>query len=74
MKKKYVPLEKQTKREQREYHATRRTSWGNVNPVTRTTPKQKVYNRKKSGRWQEHEPKSGLYAYHFDNFFRIIYA
>jgi len=63
MKQKYVPLEKRSKREQREHHAARRGSWGEVNPVTRKAPDPKVYNRKKSGRWLEHEPVSGFYFF-----------
>ena len=64
MKQKYIPLEKRSKREQREYHATRRGNWGEVNPVTRTTPNLKVYSRKKSGQRYEHEPIARIfYAY-----------
>jgi len=58
MKTQYVPLEKRSKREKKEYHITKRGSWGDVNPVTRKTQNQKVYNRKKSERRFEHEPHS----------------
>ena len=61
MKQQYVPLEKRSKKEQREYYATRRGSWGGVNPVTRKTPNPKAYNRKKSGQWHENEPLPGFY-------------
>jgi len=60
LKQKYIPLEKRSKREQRGYHAARRGNWGDVNPVTRRAPNPKAHNRKKSGRWLEHEPQSGL--------------
>ena len=60
MKQKYIPLEKRSKREQREYHAARRGNWGTVNPITRTTPNIKVYNRKKFGQRYEHEPMPGF--------------
>jgi len=63
LKQKYIPLEERSKREQREYHAARRRNWGDVNPVTRTIPNAKAYNRKKPGRWLEHEPQSGLLLY-----------
>ena len=33
--KKFVPLKKQSKTAQREYHSRRRTDWGNVNPAAR---------------------------------------
>ena len=57
MKQKFVPLNKRSKREQKEYHAAQRRDWGSLNPATRKTPNIKAYNRKKSKqRWNEHEP------------------
>ncbi|MDR0325479.1 MAG: hypothetical protein LBI19_05215 [Oscillospiraceae bacterium] len=56
MKQQYIPLEKRSKREQREYHAARRGSWGDVNPVTKKSPDPKVYNRKKHRQRYQHEP------------------
>ena len=50
MKQRYVPLEKQSKRKQKEYHAKQRGDWGNVNPITRKVESAKLYNRKKSKR------------------------
>ncbi|MCL2031443.1 MAG: hypothetical protein FWG93_07840 [Oscillospiraceae bacterium] len=61
MKQRYIPLEKRSKREQREFYAARRGSWGEINPVTKKPPNPKAYNRKKSG--QRHEPLSGFYFY-----------
>ena len=61
MKQRYVPLEKKSKREQREQHSARRGSWGGVNPVTRKPPNPKAYTRKKSGQRYDHEPLSGFY-------------
>ena len=61
MKQRYIPLEKRSKREQREYHASRRGNWGAVNPVTRTTPNPKAYYRKKSGQRYEHEPIARIF-------------
>lgn len=60
MKQRYIPLEKRSKREQKEYHAARRGSWGGISPVTRKPPNPKAYNRKKSGRRHEHEPTPGF--------------
>lgn len=40
-----VPLHKQSKKAQRAYHAKQRGSWNGVNPVTRTIPNKKAYNR-----------------------------
>jgi len=60
VKQQYIPLEKRSKREQREHYAARRGSWGNVNPVTRKPPNPKAYNRKKSERRFKHEPTLGF--------------
>jgi len=61
MKQKYVPLEKRSKKPQKEHHAQQRKTWGNLNPVTKKVPNAKVYNRKKAGRWELHE-SSGLFV------------
>ena len=46
----FVPLSKQSKLNQKKFHDAKRGSWGNVNPVTRTPPSPKAYNRRKTGR------------------------
>lgn len=45
---KMVPLNKQSKKQQRAYHAARRGSWNGVSPVTRTVPSKKVYDRRRT--------------------------
>ena len=45
--KQYVSLDKRSKKAQKEYHAKQRRTWGELNPVTRSVPSGKVYNRKK---------------------------
>lgn len=40
-----VPLSKRSKKAQKEYHAKQRGSWYGLNPVTRTVPSGKVYDR-----------------------------
>ena len=60
MKQKYVPLNKRSKKKQKEYHEMQRRGWGEFSPVTRKTVNQKTYNRKKPERWHEHEPSSGF--------------
>jgi len=60
VKQRYIPLNKRSKREQKEYFAARRGSWGDVNPVTKKPPNPKAYNRKKSGHRYEHEPLTGF--------------
>ena len=54
MKQKYVPLDKRSKKKQKEYHDLKRKGWGEFSPITRKTTNQKVYNRKKSERWREY--------------------
>ena len=45
--KKNIPLDKQSKKAQKEYHSRRRRTWGELNPVTKSVPSGKKYNRKK---------------------------
>lgn len=40
-----VPLNKRSKKAQKEYHTKQRGSWYGVNPITRTVPSGKVYDR-----------------------------
>lgn len=40
-----VPLNKRSKKAQKEYHAKQRSSWYGLSPVTRTVPSGKVYDR-----------------------------
>ncbi|MCL2387595.1 MAG: hypothetical protein FWC89_08630 [Defluviitaleaceae bacterium] len=53
----YIPLEKQSKRKQKEYHALQRRDWGILTPITTKSENGKAYNRKKSKqRRYEYEP------------------
>lgn len=40
---KMIPLEKQSKREQRKFHADKRSSWNGIKPTTRIVESRKVY-------------------------------
>ena len=40
-----VPLNKRSKKAQKEYHAKQRGSWYGISPVTRTVPSGKIYDR-----------------------------
>ena len=42
---KTIPLNKQSKKQQRAYYAAKRGSWNGVDPVTRVVPNKKVYDR-----------------------------
>jgi len=61
MKPNYVPLEKRSKKQQKEFHAMQRKDWGNLNPTTKKVPNKKAFNRKKARQWCVHEPLSGFY-------------
>ena len=57
MRQNYIPLEKQSKRKQKEQHAIHRRDWGSISPVTRKVENGKLYNRKKAKqRWHDFEP------------------
>lgn len=43
----YISIDKRSKKAKKEYYSSQRNSWGNLNPVTRTMPNGKAYNRKK---------------------------
>lgn len=45
--KQYVTIDKRSKKAQKEHYASMRQTWGGLNPVTRTMPNGKAYNRKK---------------------------
>ena len=42
-----VPLKKQSKRVQKEYHSKKRGSWYGISPVTRVVPSGRGYDRKR---------------------------
>ncbi len=42
-----TPLEKQSKRKQREYYEKQRGNWNGVCPITRVVPNGKAYDRKR---------------------------
>ena len=44
---KFVSLDKRSKKAQKAYYAERRITWGELNPVTRSVPSGKSYNRNK---------------------------
>ncbi|MBR5390570.1 MAG: hypothetical protein IK141_04655 [Clostridia bacterium] len=42
-----VPIRKQSKKAQKKENARQRRNWNGLNPVSRTVPSGKVYNRKR---------------------------
>lgn len=45
--KNFIPIEKQSKKARKKHYAKQRGSWNGVNPVTRSVPSGKAYNRNK---------------------------
>lgn len=45
--KKYVTIDKRSKKAQKEYYSKQRHTWGDMNPATRSVPSGKTYNRNK---------------------------
>ena len=43
---KYVPLQKRSKKTQKEHHKAQRAGWGEISPVTRVSKKKNKYDRK----------------------------
>ena len=57
---KMIPLAKQSKKKQKQYHAQKRGTWEGISPVTRVAPDKKKYDRnrekqasRRAGREQE---------------------
>ena len=44
---KFIPINKKSKKAQKENYAKKRNTWGELNPMMRTMPNGKGYNRKK---------------------------
>ena len=50
---KFIPYEKLSKKKKRELNASRRGTWGTLNPVTRKPEPHKAYNRRKAQKWKD---------------------
>lgn len=51
--KKFIPYEKLSKKEKRKVDAAKRSTWGNLNPVTRKPQNSKAYNRMRAQAWKK---------------------
>ena len=69
---KYVSLDKRSKKAQKEYHSKQRRTWGELNPVTRSVPSGKVYNRKKEKERISKEFRDGFGAGSFLSTTRLM--
>ncbi len=57
---KYIPCEKLSRKEKQRLNSAKRTTWGNLNPVTRKPETSRAYNRKKAQSWKKEVPNSVL--------------
>ncbi len=55
---KFVPYEKLSKKEKRKRDLAKRTTWGELNPVTRKPQNSKAYNRRRTQDWKKDLPGS----------------
>ena len=55
---KFIPYEKLSKKEKRKIDRSRRQTWGELNPVTRSPENSSAYNRKKSQAWKRELPST----------------
>lgn len=62
--KQYVTIDKRSKKAQKAYYARCRCTWGELNPVTRSVPSGKTYNRNKDK--QERRRIGGEFSDGFD--------
>ena len=60
MDKKFIPLAKRSKREQKAHNDEKRQTWGSFNPVTRIKANEKTYDRNKEKRQLRGELPFGL--------------
>lgn len=54
--KKMIPYEKRSKKQQRALNNAKRGTWGPLNPLTRTPPNSRAYNRKRTQDWKKELP------------------
>lgn len=70
--KQYVPINKRSKKAQKEYYSKQRRTWGELNPVTRSVPSGKTYNRNKNKREIIKIGRKFNYGFDVDFFIRIL--
>ncbi len=71
---KQIPLEKQSKKQQRAFYARQRSGWNGINPVTRVVPNKKHYNRKQAKHWRDSDALSVFFFSLLDRSRFLLYA
>ena len=69
--KRFVSLDKRSKKAQKEYYSGHRCTWGELNPVTKSVPSGKTYNRKKEKKRIGREFRDGFDAGPFFDLFSL---
>lgn len=57
---KFIPYEKLSKKEKRKRDCAKRSTWGDLKPVTRKPENSRAYNRKEAQSWKNEFPSSVL--------------
>lgn len=60
----YIPISKRSKKQQKEYYSQHRNTWNGLNPVTRTVPNGKGYDRNKK---KQQDRRSSRLSYYKDD-------
>ena len=68
---KYIPYEKLSKKEKRKLDLARRSTWGELNPVTRKPQNSKAYNRKRTQDWKKELPYPAS-SFYFANILKLF--
>ena len=69
---KYVSLDKRSKKAKKEYYSSMRVTWGELNPVTRTVPSKKTYNRNKDKQERRRIGKEFRDGFNTDSFLYVL--
>ncbi|MDR3149274.1 MAG: hypothetical protein LBT88_04575 [Oscillospiraceae bacterium] len=62
---KFIPYEKLSKKAKKRLDSSRRGSWGEISPVTRTSPNPKAYDRSTQKRLTDQEVRQPFYCRYF---------
>ena len=60
---KYIPYEKLSKKEKRKIDNLRRSTWGEMNPVTRKPRSSRAYNRARPQDWKKDLPDPAVSSF-----------
>lgn len=70
--KQFVPVDKRSKKAQKEYFSKQRRTWGDCNPVTRSVPSGKTYQRSKDKQERRRIGRESMEGFEADLLFFYI--